>query len=291
MYSMTGYGKGEYRKDNIELVVEIKTVNNRFLDVLPKYPRAFIVFDDLIRKTVQSKLNRGRVELFISFYDTREKQVSMEVDYNLASAYVKTAKDLAKAFKGVKNDFTVTQLMRVPELVKATFNEKDISEIEPILVQVLTEALDNLNAMRKVEGEKLKEELLSRVNIVEEIVKEVTLIAPQVAKEHQDKMRERIAELLGEAQIDETRILQETAIFADKSNIDEEIARLNSHISQFREICKDESAGRKLDFLIQEFNRESNTICSKANNIKVTDCGLKLKCEIEKIREQIQNIE
>lgn len=291
MYSMTGYGKGEYRKDGIELVVEIKTVNNRFLDIIPKYPRSFISFDDLIRKTVQGKLNRGRVELFVSFVDSREKEFSMQVDYALAKAYVNTSKELAKTFKGVKNDFTITQLMRVPDLVKSSFCETDVEELKDILVDTLNQALDNLNKMRLVEGEKLKQDLLARVATIEEIVKEVKTIAPQVAKEHQDKMLERIKELLGEAEIEETRILQETAIFADKSNIDEEIERLTSHISQFRTICEDEGAGRKLDFLIQEFNRESNTICSKANNIKVTDCGLQLKCEIEKIREQVQNIE
>ncbi len=173
MYSMTGYGKGEYRENGIELVVEIKTVNNRFLDILPKYPRSFIAFDDLIRKTVQQKLNRGRVELFITFNDKRERQVSVEVDYNLAKAYVETAKNLAKTFKGIKNDYSVTQLIKVPELVKASFCEADIAEIEPILVQTLTLALDNLNKMRKVEGEKLKEELLSRVLVVEQIVGQI----------------------------------------------------------------------------------------------------------------------
>ncbi len=291
MYSMTGYGKAEFRDGGIELTVEIKTVNNRFLDILPKYPRSFIAFDDLIRKTVQQKLNRGRVELFISFVDKREKPVSMQIDYNLASAYVETAKNLSKAFKGVKNDFSVTQLIKVPELVKTSFCETEIEEIEPILTKTLSEALDNLNSMRRVEGNKLKEELLSRVDVVEEIVGEISIKAPEVAKEHQEKMLERIKELLGGVEIDQARILQETAIFADKSNIDEEIARLTSHISQFRQIVEDVTAGRKLDFLIQEFNREANTICSKASNISITDCGLKLKCEIEKIREQIQNVE
>ncbi len=291
MYSMTGYGKAEFRDGGIELTVEIKTVNNRFLDILPKYPRSFIAFDDLIRKTVQAKLNRGRVELFVSFADKREKPVSMQVDYNLAKAYVETAKNLSKTFKGVKNDYSVTQLIKVPDLVKTSFCETEIEEIEPILTQTLSEALDNLNSMRMVEGNKLKEELLSRVATVEEIVGEITKKAPLVAKEHQEKMLERIKELLGGVEIDQARILQETAIFADKSNIDEEIARLNSHISQFRQIVEDVTAGRKLDFLIQEFNREANTICSKASNIAITDFGLQLKCEIEKIREQIQNVE
>jgi len=291
MFSMTGYGKAEFRDSGIELTVEIKTVNNRFLDVLPKYPRSFIVFDDLIRKTVQSKLNRGRVELFISFADKREKSVTMQVDYNLASAYVETAKNLSKTFKGVKNDFSVTQLIKVPELVKPSFCDNEVEELEPILIQTLSQALDNLNSMRLVEGNKLKEELLSRVDEVEKIVGEISKKAPEVAKEHQDKMLERIKELLGGAEIDQARILQETAIFADKSNIDEEIARLTSHVSQFRQIVEDVTAGRKLDFLIQEFNREANTICSKASNIAITDFGLKLKCEIEKIREQIQNVE
>ena len=291
MFSMTGYGKAEYRENGLEIVVELKTVNNRFLDILPKYPRIFISLDDEIRKAVSSKLNRGRVELFITFNDKRERSFESGVDWALADAYYKTSLDLKKRYPKLKNDFTVTSLMRTPDVVKTYLSETDAEEVKPILLKTLDDALDNLNAMRAKEGEKLKENLLYRLSLIEDFVSELETNAPLVAKDYSEKLKDRMEKYLSGIDLDESRLLQETAIFADKSNIDEEIARLKSHISQFKTIIDDVTAGRKLDFLIQEFNREANTICSKACNVLITDLGLKLKCEIEKIREQIQNLE
>lgn len=291
MYSMTGYGKAEYRENGIELIVELKTVNNRFLDILPKYPRSFIALDDSIRKIISSKLNRGRCELYITFNDKREKPFDMQIDMNIAKAYVESAKKLKKAFKSLKDDLSVVSLLRTPDVCKTSLSGDDIEQLKPIVEATLLQALDNLNAMRAVEGEKLKENLLFRVDEVEKYLTEIEKKAPLVAQDYAEKMQARIQKFLDGVDVDQSRLLQETAIFADKSNIDEEIARLKSHISQFRKIIDDVTAGRKLDFLIQEFNREANTICSKACNVEITDLGLKLKCEIEKIREQIQNLE
>lgn len=291
MYSMTGYGKAEYRENGIELIVELKTVNNRFLDILPKYPRSFIALDDSIRKIISSKLNRGRCELYITFNDKREKPFDMQIDMNIAKAYVESAKKLKKAFKSLKDDLSVVSLLRTPDVCKTSLSEDDIEQLKPIVEATLLQALDNLNAMRAVEGEKLKENLLFRVDEVEKYLTEIEKKAPLVAQDYAEKMQARIQKFLDGVDVDQSRLLQETAIFADKSNIDEEIARLKSHISQFCKIIDDVTAGRKLDFLIQEFNREANTICSKACNVEITDLGLKLKCEIEKIREQIQNLE
>lgn len=291
MQSMTGYGKAEYSKDGINLTVEIKTVNNRFLDLIPKYPRSFVALDDTIRKTVQSKIKRGRAELFITFLNTRDGAKTLVIDEGLCGKYVEAAKTLSEKY-GLENDFTVASLFRSPDCVTETVADETGEEVEAILKGTLTAALDNLNAMRKVEGEKLKRDVLSRCDEVEKIVKAISDRAPEIKAEYEGKIRERISEVLESVTFDETRLLQEVALFADKSNIDEELTRLKSHIAQLRRICEEETdAGKKLDFLMQEFNREANTVCSKSNDIEITKYGLALKNEIEKIREQVQNIE
>ena len=290
MYSMTGYGKAGYSKDGLDITVEIKSVNNRFLDLNSKYPRSFTAFDDAIRKAVQSRLSRGRVDLFITVTDNRERAVDLSVDIPLAKSYAKAAKTLLSEVEGIQNDLTVTALMRMPEVVSQK-NAACYDEFEEDIIKTVLEACDNLNGMRKAEGEKLEAEILSHLAVVEQLVGEIKERAPMIQAEYRSKLAERIAEILSGTEVDEDRLLNEVAFFADKSNIDEEIARLYSHIGQFRKICKSEGAGRKLDFLIQEFNREANTICSKANDSQLTSLGLGLKSEIEKIREQIQNLE
>lgn len=286
---MTGFGKAEY-KNGYELTVEIKTVNNRFLDILPKYPKSFIVFDDLIRKTVQSKLTRGRVEIFFTFSDSRDIEKQLGTDLALAKAYYSSAKLISEEL-GIENDLTVSRIMRMPDVVSQIADENDEEELKNIIFSTLSTALDNLNDMRKAEGEKLKNDLTERMDEVERLVGILQTKAPLVAENYRKKIDERVRSILESTQVDESRLLQEVAIFADKSNVDEELTRLKSHVSQFRSILKDKNAGRKLDFLVQEFNREANTVCSKANDVEVTNTALLLKCEIEKIREQIQNIE
>jgi len=290
MQSMTGYGKAEYNKDGINLLIEIRTVNNRFLDIVPKYPRVFLKFDDLIRKTISSKIARGRLELFVTLKDVREGVKSYLVDSGLAKGYYDAYIQLKNQFPDLTDDFSLTNILRLNDVVTQG-TETDDSCYEQILVETLNNALDNLNQMRKIEGEKLKIDLLNRIETIQDLVAKIERRAPMIQQEYKKKLAEKIEEALNGVNYDESRLLQEVAIFADKSNIDEEITRLKSHISQFKVIVNGENAGRKLDFLIQEFNRESNTICSKSNDIEITDNALKLKWEIEKIREQIQNIE
>lgn len=291
MQSMTGYGKAEYAENGITLSVEIKTVNNRFLDIIPKYPRRFVFLDDVIRKTIQSKLVRGRVELFVSYENLSENGSTLNVDEGLARSYVCAAENLSEKF-GIENDLTVSRLMRFPDVVSPAVGEEDEDKLKEILVSTLSAALDELGAMRRVEGEKLKADILSRAETVEGLVGELSLIAPKVKETYAAKLKERITEAMRGVNYDETRLLQEVALFADKSDVTEELTRLKSHVSQLRSIMSSEKdAGKKLDFLMQEFNRETNTVCSKANDAGVTQIGLALKNEIEKMREQVQNIE
>ena len=290
MQSMTGYGKAEYNNGGINLVVEIKTVNNRFLDVVSKYPRSFIKYDDLIRKTVAAKLSRGRVEVMIQLKETEQSASLVNVDLFLAESYYNASKVIAEKFPELKNDVTVGSLMRSPDVLTINADEDD-DRYYDILKTVLENALDNLNKMRATEGEKLKADLLSRNAEVLSLVNEIAERAPLVKEDYFERLKTRMTELLGSAPYDQARLLQEVAIFADKSNIDEEITRLKSHVSQLKQIVEQENSGKKLDFLAQEFNREANTICSKSNDVSITQTALKLKCEIEKMREQIQNVE
>lgn len=292
MQSMTGYGKAEYSQDGITLTVEIKTVNNRFLDIIPKYPRAFVSLDDLIRKTVQRKIKRGRVELFVTYQNVNESGKTLVVDKSLAEQYVKLAQDFASDYS-LPNDFSVTFLMRSPDVVTEQMTTTDDGDfLTEILESTLVGALDKLIEMRAVEGDKLEKDLLSRASTVETLVGEIESRAPAIKCEYQTRLQTKMEEILGDVKFDETRLLQEVAIFADKSNIDEEITRLKSHVAQLRDICsKGIDVGKKLDFLMQEFNRETNTVCSKSNDLEITRLGLALKNEIEKMREQVQNIE
>ncbi|HIY97439.1 MAG TPA: YicC family protein [Candidatus Borkfalkia excrementigallinarum] len=291
MFSMTGYGKGEYKEGGIELTVEIKTVNNRYLDISIKGPKIFNAYEETIRSRVREKLTRGHLDIYIGFVDKREKEKVLFVDENAAKSYYEAALRIKAMFPALADDFTVNALMKCADVVR----QEDLQGADEALVSALESALcsalDNLNAMRGKEGKKLADDMLSRMNEVERLVAAIRERAPSVAENFRKKMDERMREVLSGVDFDETRLLTEVAVFADKSNIDEELTRLSSHIAQFRAICKEERVGRKLDFLVQEFNREANTICSKSNDLAVTNAGLALKNEIEKIREQVQNVE
>jgi uncharacterized protein (TIGR00255 family) len=288
---MTGYGKGSYEEGGLELTCEIKTVNNRYLDVSIKAPRIFAAYEDVIRTQVREKLTRGHADLFISLKDKREKPSTLTVDTALAAGYVAAAEQIKKAFPALTDDLTVTSVLRYPEVLK----QEDTQSLDEAMIEALKKALamalDSLNVMRYVEGEKLKADMLNRVCVIEELVEKISVRAPLVAAAYREKLTARVKEYLDGVQVDENRLLTEVAVFTDKSNIDEELTRLRSHIEQFREICKEGVVGRKLDFLVQEFNREANTTCSKSNDVEITRLGLALKNEIEKIREQVQNLE
>ena len=291
MLSMTGYGKGEYAEGGLELTCEIKTVNNRYLDVSIKAPRIFAAYEDVIRSTIRKKLTRGHADVFISFKDKRERPTALAVDLALAGSYVAAARTLKEAFPDLTDDVTLSSVLRYPDVLKQEDSQSLDEEMTKALDAALNIALDKLNEMRLIEGEKLKEDMLARVATIETIVGEIEKRAPMIAQEYKEKLTAKVKDYLDGANVDESRILTEVAVFTDKSNIDEELTRLHSHIEQFREIAKEGIVGRKLDFLVQEFNREANTTCSKSNDVTITRAGLNLKNEIEKIREQVQNLE
>ena len=286
---MTGYGKAEYNDNGISLIVEIKTVNNRNFDLNCKMPRAFIALEDTIRKTVQGYINRGRIDLFVNFSDMREGSQNLEVDFERANSYYKASVQLAEKFN-LANDISVSQLMKSPDVIVDN-STSDLTEINDIVKEVVKNACINLNQMRKVEGEKLVVDMLNRMQTIKGLAEQISLRAPFVAEEYKQKLQSRIEEALKDVKYDQARLLNEVAFYTDKVNIDEELTRLSSHIVQFSEIVKVDGMGKKLDFLMQEFNRETNTICSKSNDIQVTRYALELKNEIEKVREQVQNLE
>lgn len=289
MFSMTGYGKAEYSQNGINLVVELKTVNNRNFDFNCKTPRAFIALEDTIRKTVQNLVKRGRVDLFINFSDTRENVTELSVNVDKAKSYYNASKVISEELN-LPNDLSVTSIMKSPDVItdNSVFN---VEEFEQIVKQTVELACQKLNTMRRIEGEKLVADMLNRMDTIKGLADKIRERAPLVALEYKNKLKTRIEDFLQDVKYDEARLLSEVAFYTDRVNIDEELTRLNSHILQFRDIVKVDGAGKKLDFLMQEFNRETNTICSKSNDIEVTRNALELKNEIEKVREQVQNLE
>ena len=290
MFSMTGYGKGEYRENGVELTVEVKSVNNRYLDLAVKCPRAFLAQEELVRSIVRKSVSRGHIDVLVSYTDTREKEKTLFLDKNLARSYIAAKEELKSLCPDLADDAGIAYFLRLPDVVRAKESGGADETLVNALCAALESALKALADMRFAEGERLKEDLLARVETIGRLREEISRRAPLVAEEYRKRLSERIAEYLG-GKVEETRILTEAAVFADKCNIDEELTRLSSHIKEFYSICKSETVGRKLDFLVQEFNRECNTICSKSNDAKITAYALEMKNEIEKVREQIQNLE
>ncbi len=293
MYSMTGYGKGVASENGATLTVEIKSVNHRFLDYGLKLPRNFLFIEDEVKKRISEQLSRGHVDVFLTYEKPDGQSVEYVVDTELAESYALAAKTLAKTLKGVKNDFTITDVLRNPDVVKKVQKQDDDEELRKTLtLSALSDALLSLKVMRKKEGEALKLDILSKLAAIEKSLAKIKELAPSVAKEYAAQLKARIAEVLDGAQVDEARLATEIALYADHCCIDEEITRLSTHIEHMKALMEaDEPVGRKMDFLVQEFNREANTIGSKANNINITKEVLAIKNEIEKMREQAANIE
>ena len=287
---MTGYGKGVCAEEGVELTAEVKSVNNRYLDLAIKSPRIFLAQEERIRAIAREHISRGHVDIFISYTDKREKEKSYYVDLSVARAYQQAAEQLKAALPGVADDTTLSFYLRLPDVVRTEESSAADEVLEKLLERALHEAFSSLSAMREKEGERLKGDLLSRMQVIERLTEAIAARAPHVAEEYRKKLTERIEEFLA-GKVDEARILTEAAVFADKCSIDEELTRLRSHIKAFREICALAQVGRKLDFLVQEFNRECNTICSKSSDKEITANALQMKNEIEKVREQIQNLE
>lgn len=289
MYSMTGYGRAEYFENGLDVLVEIKTVNNRNFDFNSKMPRSFIMFEDEIRKTVNSYVSRGRVDLFLTFSDKRETASSIEVNLEKAVEYYNASVKISQKLN-ISNDVTVSSIMRLNDVLEDAV-KNDVTEFKDVILSTVKNACESLNKMRKIEGEKLVTDMLNRIETIKSLREKISTRAPLVAIEYKNRLKARIEEALLDVKYDEVRLLNEVAFYTDKVNIDEELTRLNSHVNQFCDIIKTPSAGKRLDFLMQEFNREANTICSKSNDIDVTTFALSLKNEIEKIREQVQNLE
>ena len=290
MYSMTGFGKGEYREGGLCVTVELKSVNNRFLDLAVKCPHALAPYEEDVRALLRSRFARGRIDVFVSMTDLREKPKTPRVDFALAEGYLSAAGALSERFPEAENDVSLAFLLRLPDVVRFEEEEGEDGALKPALLAAAERAADALSAMRRAEGERLKEDVLSRGREIASLRDAISERAPLVAEEYRKKLTERMNDYLG-GKVDETRILTEAALFADKCSIDEELTRLSSHIKELFRIAEEETVGRKLDFLIQEFNRECNTVCSKSNDGAITALALKMKNEIEKVREQIQNLE
>ena len=292
--SMTGFGRAEAADERRSIAVEIKAVNHRFSDITVKMPRRYSFSEETVKALVKTVAPRGKVDVSINVSDVSGSDTSINLNLPLAKQYYEKLRELKNELPGLYGDISLQLISGMPDVLKG---EPEIDD-EEVFLATLSSAVkaagDNFLKMKSTEGEKLVADIIAHGDIIEATVKEISEYAPQVVAKYKNKMTERIRELLGgEAAIPEERILTEAAIFADKSDITEEITRLRSHISQLHKICADTSQpiGKTLDFLAQEMNREANTIGSKANDINITGKVLILKTEIEKIREQIQNIE
>ena len=289
--SMTGFGRCEVQKDARKFTVELKGVNHRYLDVNIRMPKKLNFFETAIRTLLKSYATRGKVDIFITYEDASQNQLSVKYNEVLAAEYLKYLNQMAEEF-GLENDIRVSTLSRYPEVFTMEEQTEDEEELWNGLKEALEGAFTQFVETRTTEGENLKKDILEKLGNLEELVGYIEERSPQIVKEYREKLEEKTRELLADTQIEEGRIAAEVILFADKICTDEEVVRLKSHISHMRNTLEEkEGIGRKLDFIAQEMNREANTILSKANDIEVSDCSISLKTEIEKIREQIQNIE
>lgn len=291
IYSMTGYGKHTVTEGGFELTIELKSVNNRYLDINCRVPKSMARTEDIIRRTLKNCFARGSVDVYVSVSDTAGAGNRVRPDTALAGAYYGAAQTVADVLR-IPNNYSVADLMRVPDMIKSGEDASAVIADETIVACALS-AAEALNSMRQTEGEALRNDLSSLCDNIVKSLKSVEKRAPDIVVEHKNKLQERIKELLGGAEVDEARLLVEAAMLADKLDIHEEISRLKSHIKQFNDVLfkEDGQKGRKLDFLTQEMNREINTIGSKCNDITLSKTVIAMKNELEKIREQVRNVE
>ncbi len=289
--SMTGFGRSEIARDNRKITVEIKSVNHRYLDLNIKMPKKLNFFEAAIRSELQDCIKRGKVDVFITYEDFTESNVCVKYNKNLAAEYMKYLAQMAEDF-GLDNDVRVSTLSRYPEVLCMEEQSTDEEELWAFLEEAIRAAVRQFVETRAREGENLKADLTGKLDGMLEHVDYITQRSPQIIAEYRQKLEDKVRELLDDAQVDEARLLTEVTLFADKVCVDEELVRLRSHIEAVREnLVKGGSVGRKLDFIAQEMNREANTILSKANDLEISNRAIELKTEIEKVREQIQNIE
>ncbi len=288
---MTGYGRSEWNNEIGNVTVEIRTINHRYLEFFLRIPKEFATFEDEIKKTIQEQIKRGRVECTIAFEYKQGKKLHNEINWGVVENYIQAAQQIQEKFR-LPDKVRLDTILSMPDVLSSSQQSSlDLYKEEVLLT--IRSATNALSLMRITEGSMLKSDAINRINHIQKQTSEIRLLAPQVITQYQERLRSRIEELLqGTIEVDEVRIWSEVAIFADKSNIDEEILRLDSHCLQYLAFLElEEPMGRKLDFLLQEMNREINTIGSKANDILIAQHVISIKSEIEKLREQVQNIE
>ena len=290
--SMTGFGRGEYKDDNYYFLVECKTINHKYCDINIRLPRKISFLEDKARNFVKNYIKRGRVDIYIKLDLLGSEDVNLKFDEVLASQYVNILRDIRDKFDLV-DDISVMNVAKFPDIIKTEEKEEDEELLWSMLRKALEETLIKLKEMRSEEGQRLAKDVLERSDLLKSLIEEIEKHSYNVVIDYKEKLNSRISEILeNPSLIDENRLAQEVAIYADKSSITEEIVRFKSHIEQLKNtIVKDESIGRKIDFLIQEMNRETNTIGSKSSDLNITNLVVEIKSELEKIREQIQNIE
>lgn len=289
--SMTGFGRSEIVKGNRKISVEIKSVNHRYLEAGIKMPKKLNVFESRMRDLLKRYATRGKIDIFINYEDDSESQVNLKFNQNIADEYMAIFNNMSEKYN-LKNDMTVGGLARFPEVITMDEVQEDEEELWHFIEEAMKAALEQFVNTRILEGENLKKDLLGKLDHMEELVAFVEKRSPEIMKEYRSKLESKVKELLGDTTIDESRIATEVIIYADKICVDEETVRLRSHIEHARKcLNEDGGIGRKMDFIAQEMNREANTTLSKANDIEISNAAIDLKTEIEKVREQIQNIE
>ena len=289
--SMTGFGRSEIVKGNRKISVEIKSVNHGYLEAGIKMPEKLNVFESRMRDLLKKYATRGKIDIFINYEDDSESQVNLKFNQNIADEYMAIFNNMSEKYN-LKNDMTVGGLARFPEVITMDEVQEDEEELWHFIEEAMKAALEQFVNTRILEGENLKKDLLGKLDHMEELVAFVEKRSPEIMKEYRSKLESKVKELLGDTTIDESRIATEVIIYADKICVDEETVRLRSHIEHARKCLNEEGGiGRKMDFIAQEMNREANTTLSKANDIEISNAAIDLKTEIEKVREQIQNIE
>lgn len=293
VYSMTGFGRGEFTNEAFDVTLEIKSVNNRYCDIIIKMPKKLNVFEDRIKNRIKSKLSRGRIDVYINLEEKAHDNYEVLPNYEILDKYVSVYREIQKRYE-IKDELSLSLLTRIQEGIDVSYMERGEEEYWTAIEPALDMALTRIESMRAQEGLQLKNDIHTKVISIKAALREIELSTPRIAENYRMKTRERIASLLEDmnAEIDEIRLANEIAIYADKTNINEEIVRIHSHLDQIDTILSaDEPVGRKLDFLVQELNREINTIGSKSPDIDISNLVIGLKSDIEQIREQIQNIE
>ena len=289
--SMTGYGKQSLNVEKREYQVEIKSVNHRYLDINIKLPKSISYLEDTIKKEISAKIKRGKIDVFITFENNSQEGKNITINKELAKLYIEQLKELAQEEK-ILNNIEVMDIAKLPDILIVKNDEED-EKIQNELIEVVQDAISKIIEMKNIEGNKIEQDLLQRIDKIENKIVEISAKSTGLIEEYVVKLEKRIKEILKTEELDKSRLAQEVVIYADKCSIEEEVTRLKSHIYQFRNLISNnnETIGKKLDFLIQEMNRETNTIGSKANNLEITNGVIDIKTELEDIREQIQNIE